>query len=145
MSRIPPRPRKRLHDLARGPAKVINRSGRKGIATLRAGLQKLPRNAALRGTDWDDGLYEPQPSLLRELAVATVPALLVTVVEQGCLLVRDIVKREHKAALGMSSEPQIMLDSEEVAAGIAASLAATDECEHCAECVCECHSEGDEE
>ena len=79
MSRIPPRPRKRLHDLARGPAKVINRSGRKGATALRAGLQKLPRNAAPRGADWDDGLYEPQPSLLRELAVATVPALLVTV------------------------------------------------------------------
>ena len=145
MSRIPPRPRKRLHDLTRGPAKVIHRSGRKGTATLRTGLQKLPRNAPSRGADWDDGVWEPQPSLLRELAVATVPALLVTVVEQGCLLVRDIVKREHKAALGMSGEPQIMLDLEEVAAANAASLAATDECEHCAECVCECHSEGDEE
>ena len=137
MSRIPPRPRKRLHDLARGPAKVINRTGRKGIATLRAGLQKLPRNAAPRGTDWDDE-YEPQPSFLRDLGIAVLSTAAVTAIEQ-------VVRRLIPSEAPQTETPQIVLDSDEVATAIAASLAATDECEHCAECVCECHSEGDEE
>ena len=134
---VPPRTRKRLHDLARGPAKVINRSGGKGATALRAGLQKLPRNAAPRGADWDDE-YEPQPSFLRDLGIAVLSTAAVTAIEQ-------VVRRLIPSEAPQTEAPQIVLDSDEVATAIAASLAATDECEHCAECVCECHSEGDEE
>ena len=59
--------------------------------------------------------------------------------------IEQVVRRLIPSEAPQTEAPQIVLDSDEVATAIAASLAATDECEHCAECVCECHSEGDEE
>lgn len=136
MSRVPSHSGKRLHNLARGQAKTLDRSRGAGASALRAGLSKLPRLATPLRSRCDDA----EPGLLHRIVEATVPAVVVTVVEQGCWLVRDWIKREHKASLGAYSQ------GEEIDLGeLQDFLRAGKQCDctecECGDCQCECHGE----
>lgn len=136
MSRVPSHARQGLHNLARGQAKALDRSRGAGASALRAGLSKLPRLATSLRTRCDD-----EPGLLHRIVEATVPAVVVTVVEQGCWLVRDWIKREHKASLGAYSQGE-EIDLGELQDFLAGKQCDCTECE-CGDCQCKCH--GDEE
>ena len=110
---------------------------------MRAGLSQLPRLAAPLRARCDDG----EPGLLHRIVEATVPAVVVTVVEQGCWLVRDWIKREHKAALGAysrSDDEGMEIDLGELQDFLRAKQCDCTECE-CADCQCKCHGSDEEE
>lgn len=139
MSRVSPHSGKRLHHLARRPTTALDRSRGAGASALRLGLSKLPRLATPLRSRCDDA----EPGLLHRIVEATVPAVVVTVVEQGCLLVRDWIKREHKAALGVYAQQEQEIDLGELQEFLRAGKQCDcTECE-CADCQCDCH--GDEE